>query len=225
VTDYAEDVRILVAIVASAVACAGELAPRPNAEAYPVRASASTFSIGAEFAGRGVMASGASWPTGEYLSIEVGAFPERDATIDLKLSDFSLRINGEKVPHVAYAATMVAASVRNTGLARQKGLEVGGGVGPVDVVYGRPRQTEPRFPGDPGARQPMPPPAPQQKPAETEPQLTASEAIIEYALPLGETRIPVAGFLYFHFEGKASKIRTLELLYKTERGEVRLKLL
>ena len=190
-----------------------------------MRASASNLMLGAEFAGRGVTASVASWPTGEYLSVEVGVFPARDATVDLKLDHFYLRINSEKAPRNADAPSLVAAGMRNTGLARPKGVEVTGGVGPVDVAYGRPRQTDERFPGDPRARVPTPPRAPDQKPVETEPQLTADKAIVEYALPMGETRIPVAGYLYFHFEGKASKIRTLELLYKTERGEVRLKLL
>ena len=217
--------KVLLHLFSMGAALAAGLEPRVDANAYPARGASPRMKMGAEFSGRGLTVRGGSWITGEYLAVEIGVFVLPGAVVDLKLSDFALTLNGERIPRAAQPPAMVGASVRNTGLARQKGVEVGGGVGPADVVFGRPRQTDERFPGDPGVSRRVPPRAPEDPPANSPPLMTADKAIVEYALPEGEVRGPVAGFLYFHYPGKANKIRTIDLLYRSEKGEVRLKLL
>ena len=45
------------------------------------------------------------------------------------------------------------------------------------------------------------------------PRLRATEVAVKSALPEGETKNPVAGFLYFPYRGKVKGIKTLELVY------------
>jgi hypothetical protein len=49
---------------------------------------------------------------------------------------------------------------------------------------------------------------------ERPPRVSPQDLAAQTALPQGEFRRPVSGFLYFSHKGKTSSIKSLELLYE-----------
>jgi hypothetical protein len=214
--------RLALIFIAVTVSAAG-LDPRPKVEDYPKLIKTGQLKIGAEYQGRGLSAKSQSWWVGDYLVVEVGLYREPGAVVEVHATDFRLRINGEKTARNAEIPSLVAAASRNTGLNMRRGIEAGGGVGDSQVIFGRPR-TEARFPGDPsGGRGPTAPRAPSQD-DNAEPPMETSAAVMELAMPEGEVREPVSGYLYFPYAGKAKKIKSLELIITTKAGELRVSL-
>jgi hypothetical protein len=80
------------------------------------------------------------------------------------------------------------------------------GVGPV--ILGR-RQPVARFPGD--RRETVPQREPIARESETKP-IDYTELLARAALPEGRIKRPVAGYVFFAFDGKLKSIRTVELL-------------
>jgi hypothetical protein len=131
-------------------------------------------------------------------------------------------MNGKKNLILSQLPGFVAGSLKYTDWSRTTQAEAGVGMGNTGVILGRPVPGE-RFPGDPTNRPlPRPPRAPEAEKPEPD---KAEEVVIESALPEGEARGPVAGFLYFPFKGKPKSIKSLELLYTAPEGTVTLKLL
>ena len=55
--------------------------------------------------------------------------------------------------------------------------------------------------------------------------MRAHELAIDAALPEGETKQPIAGFLYFTHKGKTSGLKSIELVYQGPSGTAVLRLL
>ena len=99
---------------------------------------------------------------------------------------------------------------------RRGRVQAAGGVGDKVVVLGGPTRQAPPYGQNPRTT-PRPPRAPEPEnpsglpPAE---KVNSAELLIRTALPEGTFSGPVSGYLYFWFSGKASKIKSVELLYR-----------
>lgn len=214
-------------LLAAAVLSAG-VEPRPRASDYPATAQTEAARFGAEYLVRSVSAQNQTFLVNDYLVVEVAVYPEGGRRFPLAAGHFTLRVNGKKTALLPQTPGMVAASLKYPDWERRTELVLGGGVGDTGVVFGR-RDPVERFPGDPRPRQsrlPTPPRVPTAAPeAEKEPTPPPEELVIQAALPEGEIRGPVAGYLYFAYKEKPRKIRKLELLYSGPAGDCVLRLL
>ena len=174
---------------------------RKSAAEYPVQAKGQDFQIGADYTVRTFLADGQSFSIDEYLLVEVGLFPSGEANVNLQR--FTLRLNGKNVL-LPQTPGMVAASIKYPDWTRKPRLEVGAG----PVVFGG-QQPVGRFPGD--RREPLPRRDPIGRETETNP-IDYTQVVTGAALPEGKTRRPVAGYLYFAYNGKLKSIRSVELL-------------
>ena len=91
------------------------------------------------------------------------------------------------------------------------------GVGGVNVGLGHPQSRDPVTGAPNGRRLPSPPRAPDAGvPGGGEPKQRErpEESLIRTALPGDEQEGPVSGFLYFPYEGKASGLKSIDLLFQ-----------
>jgi hypothetical protein len=164
----------------------------------------------------------------DYLVVEVALYAPPAKRIEVSQGQFVLAVNGRKQTLRPQAPSVVAASLKYPDWEPRPSLEVGAGVGNAGVTLGRPQPVE-RVPGDrrpPQTRTPQPPQAPQQDHGvEREPAPNADEVVDEIALPEGDIKAPVSGYLYFPYKGKVTAIHSLELLYTGPTGEATLKLI
>ena len=225
----------MVRIAAAALCCAAVLSaaggtePKPKASEYAAHARAGAVEIGAEYLVHSFSGAGQMFAAGDYLVVEVALYPPRGETAQVSAGAFSLRINGSRKAALAQAPGFVAASLKYPDWEQRPTVVAGAGVGDTGVILGRPRQVE-RFPGDPAGRTrlPAPPRAPEPEDRsglEKTAPATPAEVAVDAALPEGTARGPVSGYLYFAYQGKISKIKSLELLYTNETASAMLKLL
>ncbi len=203
-------------------------APKEKATDYPVSATLPALSIGAEYLVHSFSGGGQTYVAPDYLVVEVALFSPARAPVSVSSGQFSLRINGKKHVLLPQAPSFVAASLKYTDWERKPTLVAAGGVGDAEVILGRPRPTE-RFPGDPTGRNrlPRPPQAPPQEDrsgVDKPPPVPAEQLVVEAALPEGDCKLPVSGFLYFAFKGKIKSIKSLDLTYAGPAGTTALKL-
>ena len=198
----------------AAVAFAQGTQPKAKPADYPVNGESGTVGIGAEFLVHSYYGGGQMLFTSDYVVVEVALFPAPGETITVSAGSFALRLNGKKQVLGAQAPGIVAASLRFSSFNRPN-LQASAGVGDTGVILGRPRPVE-RYPGDPSGRSrtPAPPRAPDPDNSGTQPaeQVKPEDALVSAALPEGETRWPVSGYLYFPFSGKTTKLKSVELL-------------
>lgn len=203
---------------------------RVKPEDWPAHDRAGGTALAAEYTVHTLFRNGQSVLVRDHLVVEVAVFPRPGKQLLISSGQFTLRINGRKVPLAAQSPGMAAASLKYDDWEMRPTVVAGGGLGNAGVILGRPRSAE-RFPGDPRPRQerlPRPPQAPQTEDRsgiEKEPQPKPHEIVVEAALPEGEATGPVRGFLYFPFKRKPKDIRKLELLYSGPAGDAVLKLL
>jgi hypothetical protein len=202
---------------------------KPKPADYPVHAPAGDAWLGAEYHVRSVLARGQTIVVQDYLVVEVALYPPPGKPLAVSTGQFTLRLNGKKLLLYAQAPGFVAAALKYPDWERRPTLVATGGIGDAGVIIGRPEQVE-RFPGDnrpSRTRLPRPPraPAPEDPSglAEEEPP-KPEELVVEAALPGGEAKGPVSGYLYFAHKGKTKSIRTLELLYEGPGGGATLRL-
>jgi hypothetical protein len=213
-------VRLPLFLVCASLALAqGGTDPKLKAVDYDVQAQSKGISIGAEFMIHSVSGQGQTYITKEFLVVEVALYPPKGQGVTVNEGAFALRINGKKPALAPVAPALVASSLHHPDWQTPSGpqVEAGGGVGTTGVILGRPAPSQ--IPG-----QPVPQPAPQSRiprvPApdyggpQAEPRVTASELVVQMALPEGESHGPVSGFLYFPFGGKTASIKSLELIYE-----------
>jgi hypothetical protein len=180
--------------------------PRATATEYSSHASAGTFSIGADFTAHLAAMPDGTLSTEDYLVIETGLFGAPDAKLKLSLEDFSLRINGKKMPLPAQPYGLVAKTLKDPDAAppakSDKGkTSVGSGGG--------------------GQADNEPPPI-VHIPVETRRAWT--QRLQKASLPEGERPLPQAGLIYFPYGGKPKGIRSMELIYSGPAGTATLTL-
>ena len=192
--------------------------PKPKAEDYEVRATTRTAAIGAEYMVHSFSRGDKAFLAKDYLVVEVALFPPKGETIEVRNSDFSLRINGRKAVLPPEAVSMVAASLQHPEWEQPRpNGEVDAGAGNAGVVIGGPPRNSNPFPGsNPPGSQPAPRvPAPRDNPSGVEKEPVKAEVVaVETALVEGPHHAAFSGFLYFAYRGKPSSVKTLELVYQ-----------
>lgn len=205
--------RFLILLAAAVAACAQGTTPKTSAEEYPVQAQSGENAIGAEYMVHSFSAGEQMYLAENYLVVEVAFFPPKGKSVDVEPGKFSLRVNGKKALPVQ-DPSMVAANLNHREWQSPRGPMAGIGMGGIGVGMGGPRTQAP-FPGgqDPN-RLPAPPRVPNDDPnVPAKERVKPEELLIQTALPGGAHRGPVSGFIYFAWQGKASAIKSIDLLY------------
>lgn len=193
---------------------------RPKPAGYPVHAQVANTGIGAEFMVHVVSIEGQSYFVPDYFVVEVAVFPEKEGQLELRNGHFTLRINGKKQEITPHAPGLAAASLKYADWSQRPSATASAGAGNGGIIVGRP-QTQPRFPGD---NRPPRPAGPMQTTVDTDKEkpVSAAEAVVEAALVEGPVSQPVAGYLYFPYQGDGKKAKKIELVYRGPAGEVTL---
>jgi hypothetical protein len=197
------------------------LTPRKVPEEFPLHQETARLAIGAEFMVHSFGRDSEIYVNEDYLTVEVGIYPFKGNTVPVINTQFSLRINGKKDVLVPDMPSMVAMSLKYKDWDRISQSDGQGG-GPMD----RQGQNGPQFPGDTrgSGRLPSPPQAPAGVVLTAPEHVAPSVLLREVALPQGDARYPVAGYLYFPYHGKIKSIRTLDLTYNNGADSVTLRL-
>ena len=179
--------------------------PRAKPTDYPAHAESEHLAIGAEYLVRSFSNGRQTYFVPGYLVVDTAVYPH--GSLVMNQSHFKLVMN-QQTTLAPQAPNMVAYSLKNIGYL-DSGQTRGGS----------------QFPGDSRGN---PPPQPTQAPdplhPERDPNETADAALTRTALPEGETHSPQSGFLYFPFEGKTKKIKSLDLVYTDDAGSLTVKL-
>jgi hypothetical protein len=184
--------------------------PRASAADYQAQGKAGMVMIGAEFAGHGVPTPQGTFNTEDYVVVETGLFGPADGHATISADDFSLRINGKKMPLPSQPFALILKSLKDPewvppdfeeGKGKSKGSITGGG-------------------GGGGGNDP--PPLPPKMPLEL--QRAMAQKVQKAVLPEGDRALPVAGLLFFQFHGKTEGLRSIELVYSGPAGKATLSL-
>ena len=217
---------ILLCIGAALLAAQGT---KPNAKPgdYPAQAALESVTLAAENFGHSVTSEYGAFFAREYIVIDVAVFSPDRKPLAFTAGQFTLRMNGKRVPVLAQAPGMVAASIKYDDWSQRPRAMGSAGMGNGGVTVGAPQQTD-RFPGDPNARNrlPKPPTVGTDDPNVPKQQAAPIEEVLQRsALPEGNQLVaPFSGFVYFPYSGKMSKIKSLELLYEGPYGAATLRL-
>jgi hypothetical protein len=178
--------------------------PRAKATDYPAHAESDHVAIGAEYLVHSFSNGRQSFFVPGYLVVDAAVYPH--GLLVIKQAHFKLLLNGQTAL-APQDAGMVSYSLQSFGY-----LDSGGRGGS-------------QFPGDNRGNGP-PPPAQAPDPAHPERDLneTADAALRRTTLQEGEFHGPQSGYLYFPFDGKTKKIKSLDLVYKDDAGELTVKL-
>jgi hypothetical protein len=205
--------RLILGLAAAILACAQGTTPKPSAADYPVHSESGGVPIGAEFMVHSFGSGEQMFVVENYLVVEVALYRAKDKVQTVDVSEFTLRVNGKKVPLTPQQPSMVAASMSHPEWRQQRpGIQAD--AGPIGIGY---PQNRPPFPGAPQPRVPTPPRAPDADPPggiDKPNVVTPQELLVQTALPVDPHRGPVSGFLYFPFTGKTSSIKSLELIWQ-----------
>jgi len=189
--------------------------PKEKPEDYPTHAQARSAALGAEFMVHSFSGGEQTYIAKGFLVVEVALYPPKGQTLDVHSGNFVLRMNGKRQELLPQAPSLVAASVAHPEWNGQRRVEADAGAGPATIGVGHPRPTQ--IPGMPTPGQPSSPPqVPQDNPSGMPPRqrVTPDQLVRDTALPQGQHRYPVSGFLYFPYPGKTASIKSLELRYE-----------
>lgn len=153
-----------------------------------------------------------------YVVVEVAIYPQDGHSFDVDLMDYSLKV-GDQVIHadkprdvaMPWPEKKPTLGDRGPAVTTESGVIVAHGPNPAT---GKPQTTTGTWEGvsvsnDPRDRNPPPP--------SNRPDQSAAEARVrERALPLGETKHAVAGYLYFPQYGKKHKGDAIALNYSKD---------
>lgn len=187
---------------------AGGLPPRASAAEYQFRAQAGTVTVAAEFMGHGVATlEGGPYTTEDYVIVEAALFGPPGARLALDYRDFSLRVNGKKMPMPSSPYLAVYKSLKDpewepTSAEKDKGKTAIGGGGAGG--------------GSPDL------PALIKMPIEM--RRAMEQRVKKVSLAEGERPLPQAGLLFFEYRAEVKSIHSLELIYNGPAGKAALAL-
>ena len=200
---------------------AEDVAVRAKISDYPRMMKLDKADVGAEFHAHTLPVGDVDGKSplfaGDYLVIEIAIYPAPFVRMQVNPAHFTLRLNGKKVVE-PQSAGMVVRSMKSS---RTITPVLSIGSGPGEVTVGGPQQ-QPRFPGDPtGSGQPRRSPVPEEEHPGVE---KVPEPKIEELVPARELRNeivdkPVAGYLFFPYEGKLKALKSIELIYDGPAGK------
>jgi hypothetical protein len=179
------------------------LPPRAAPTEYQAHAQAGSITIAAEFDGHSVPDPQSALSTEDYVVVEVALFGPPEGHLQLSSQDFSLRINGKKMPLPAQGYAAVFKSLKDPTWAppvpvepkSKGGITTGGqsdGGGPPPVVH---------------------------IPIEVERAM--QQRVQKASLPEGDRMLPAAGLIFFDHRGKSNSV---ELIYSGPAGKATLTL-
>lgn len=186
------------------------MTPRARAAAYAAHAELSNnASIGAENLGHNMPTEKGVIAVPDYLVIEVAVYSKL-TPIHLNAGNFILRLNG-KTALMTQAPAMVTASLKYSDWAARPRVTAAAG----PLILGAPERVG-RFPGDPTgpASYPVPRAPTDASGVEREQPERVEDIVNHHALPEGEVRPPVSGYLFFPYRGKLKSLKRVELLYE-----------
>ena len=209
--------RYLVFLAVALAAQAQGTNPKASAAEYPVQAEAGNLGIGAEYMVHSFGSGEQMYLAEHYLVVEVALFPPKGEGVTADAAKFALRVNGKKALLYAQSPGLVVSHLNQREWETTRGGTADLGVGGVNIGLGHPQGRDPVTGAPQGRRLPNPPRAPEAgvpgggEPRERE---RPEEVLIRTALP--EEPLPgrVSGFLYFPYAGKASGLKSIELLYQ-----------
>ena len=184
------------------------LSPRAAPADYQAQVQAGTMTIAAEFKGHAVPTLQGPLSSEDYVVVEIGLFGAPEARIKLSSEDFSLRINGKKMPLPAQPFGLVFESLKDP----EWEPPVSASSKPKTSFGGSGR----------GGAESDGPPAPVKIPVAV--QRAMAQRVQKASLPEGDRTLPQAGLIFFQYRGKTQKINSLELIYAGPAGKATLAL-
>lgn len=185
--------------------------PRTAPTEYQAQAQAGTVTIAAEFMGHAVPTPEQTVSADDYIVVEAGLFGPPGGKIMLARGDFSLRINGKKIPSPSEPYELVFHSLKDPQWQppeTEESKSKGGGTGITT--------------GNNGGAGNSPPPLPPKMPFEL--RRAMEQHVRRAAMQEGDRPLPQAGLLFFLHRGKTDSIRSLELIYTGAAGNATLTL-
>jgi hypothetical protein len=191
--------------------------PKASAAEYPVQAESGNLAIGAEYMVHSFGGGELMYLAENYLVVEVALFPPKGESVTADAAKFALRVNGKKTLLYAQSPALVASHLNQRGWETPRGATADLGVGGVDIGLGHPQDRDPVTGAPRGRRLPNPPRAPDAGVpggGEARQRERPEEVLIRTALPEDPHRPAVSGFLYFPYQGKASGVKSIDLLFQ-----------
>ena len=180
-----------------------------------MHAQARSADVGAEFMVHSFSGSEQTYLVKGFLVVEVALYPPEGRTVDVHSGNFMMRVNGRKQELLPQPPSLVASALTHPEWDGPSRVEAGAGMGDARVTLGQHRPAQ--IPGIPmPAQVPQSTRVPKDDPSGLPPRelVKPEKLVLDTALPQGEARRPVSGFLYFAYSGKASSIKSLELRYE-----------
>jgi hypothetical protein len=185
--------------------------PRTGPTEYQAQAQAGTVTIAAEFMGHAVPTPEQTVAADDYIVVEAGLFGPPGAKITLARGDFSLRINGKKVPSPSEPYELVFHSLKDPQWQPPETDESKSKSSGTGITT-----------GNNGGAGNSPPPLPPKMPFEL--RRAMEQHVQRAAMQEGDRPMPQAGLLFFLYRGKTEGIRSLELIYNGAAGNATLTL-
>lgn len=182
---------------------AGGLPARTSAADYQFHAKAGTATIAAEFLGHGVPTlDGGPYTTEDYVMVEAAIFGAPGARMNVTYQDFSLRLNGKKMPLPAQSYVLVFKSLKDPDFEPTQAEK---DKGKTSMSAGGAGQANDSLP--PLIKMPI------------EMRRAMEQRVLKVSLAEGERALPQAGLLFFEYRGSEKKITGLELIYNGAAGK------
>lgn len=182
------------------------LPPRATPGDYQIQAKAGSVTLAAEFDGHSVPLVEGPLTSNDFVVVEAGLFGPAGARLTMATENFSLRINGKKMPLPAVGAGLVLKSLKDPSWEPPVNSQVG--------------KTTMNSGGSGRGGQDDLPPAPPKMPIEM--QLAMEKRTKKASMPEGDRPLPQAGLLFFQWG--AGKVRSVELMYNGPAGKATLDL-
>jgi hypothetical protein len=186
---------------------AGNLPPRATPGDYQFRVQAGKITVAAEFSGHSILTTeGGPYTTEDFVMVEAALFGPAGTRLPITYQDFSLRVNGKKMPLPAVPYLAVFKSLKDpdweptSAQAKENKTVVGGGADGKD--------------GDLPRIEHMP----------IERQRAMQQRVTKVSLGEGERPLPQAGFLFFEYRNGDKTIHSMELIYNGPAGKATLAL-
>jgi hypothetical protein len=175
--------------------------PRIAPTEYQAQVKIGDVTLAAEFSGHSVPTALGPLTTEDFVTVEAAFFGPPEARLLLSIDDFSLRVNGKKVPLRSQPYGMLLSSLKDpewippeSASSKSSKTSLGGG----------------------GQSEPNSPPPVVKIPIEV--QRAMAQRTQKAALPLGDRVLPQAGLIFFQYRGKTHNISSLELIYSGPAG-------
>jgi hypothetical protein len=184
------------------------LPPRAAPSDYQAQGKAGTVTIAAEFKAHSVPTMEGILTTEDFVVVEAGFYGAPDAKLTLSPDDFSLRINGKKMPSPSQPYGVVIRTVKDPDWAPPTPPESKGSKTKLNTGGGDSNKDDP----PPIVHIPI------------EVQRAMAQRVQKASMPLGDRPLPQAGLLYFEYGSNSKNIKSLELIYNGAAGKATLTL-